>query len=34
MINTNYTVLQSLTLLPGATVGVVLSLVVVGEFMP
>jgi hypothetical protein len=34
MINTNYTVLQSLTLLPGATVSVVLSLVVVGEFMP
>jgi hypothetical protein len=26
--------LQSLTLLPGATVGVVLSVVVVGEFMP
>jgi hypothetical protein len=34
MINTNYTQLQSLTLLPGATVGVVLSVVVVGEFMP
>jgi hypothetical protein len=34
MINTNYTTLQSLTLLPGATVGVVLSVVVVGEFMP
>ncbi len=34
MIDTNYTVLQSLTLLPGAIVGVVLSVVVVGEFMP
>jgi len=34
MINTNKTVLQSLALLPGATVGVVLSVVVVGEFMP
>jgi hypothetical protein len=35
MINTTYTQLQSLTLLPGATVGVVLSVVVVvGEFMP
>jgi hypothetical protein len=34
MINTNYTVLKSLTLLPGATVGVVVSVVVVGEFMP
>jgi len=34
MIDTNYTVLQSLTLLPGATVGVVLSVVVVGESMP
>jgi hypothetical protein len=32
MINTNYTHLQSLTLLPGAT-GVVLSVIVVGEFM-
>ncbi len=34
MINTNYSILQSLTLLPSATVGVVLSVVVVGEFMP
>jgi hypothetical protein len=34
MINTNYTQLQSLTLLPGATVCVLLSVVVVGEFMP
>jgi len=34
MIDTNYTHLQSLTLLPRATVGVVLSVVVVGEFMP
>jgi hypothetical protein len=34
MINTNYTVLQSLTLLPGATVGVVVSVIVVGELMP
>jgi hypothetical protein len=34
MISTNYTTLQSLTLLPGATVLVVLSVVVVGEFMP
>jgi hypothetical protein len=34
MINTNQTILQSLTLLPGATVNLVLSVIVVGEFMP
>jgi hypothetical protein len=34
MIDANYTVLQSLTLLPGATVGVVVSVIVVGAFMP
>jgi hypothetical protein len=34
MIDTNYSILQSPTLLPGATVRVVLSVVVVGEFMP
>jgi hypothetical protein len=34
MIDTKNTQLQSPTLLPGATVRVVLSVVVVGEFMP
>jgi hypothetical protein len=34
MISPNYSILQSLTLLPGATVRVVLSVVVVGESMP
>jgi hypothetical protein len=34
MIDANYTHLQSLTLLPGATVGVVVSVIVVGELMP
>ena len=34
MINTNVSILQSLALLPSAAVSVVLSVVVVGDFMP
>ena len=34
MINTNDSILQSLALLPSAPVSVVLSVVVVGDFMP
>ena len=34
MINTNDSILQSLALLPNASVSVLLSVVVVGDFMP